>query len=237
MSNYIQTLACIVARLVANSKQIGWGQYLQPLVNITVVNKSIGGRSARSYTVEGRFDEILKVVKSGDIVVIEFGHNDGGSPNSASDNGRSDCPGTGSETCKSGKTGDTVYTFNYYITNAAKAYIEKGAQVIISSQTPNNVWEGGSYNDSPSRFVAYAATAAKNAGKGASFVDHFQATANAYKKIGGTDTNALYPKDHTHTSPAGAKLVAEAFADAINRENNGSTPLKPYLVQPVKQAW
>jgi rhamnogalacturonan acetylesterase len=56
----------------------GWGQYINKYVNIGVVNKAIGGRSARSYWNEGRFQEVANLVKSGDIVVIEFGHNDGG---------------------------------------------------------------------------------------------------------------------------------------------------------------
>ncbi|KAK1774027.1 hypothetical protein QBC45DRAFT_426180 [Copromyces sp. CBS 386.78] len=59
--------------------------------------------------------------------------------------GRSDCSGTGSEVCISGKTGEKVYTFNYYVETAAKAIIAKGASVIFSSQTPNNLWEGGTY--------------------------------------------------------------------------------------------
>ena len=109
-------------------------------MTIPVVNKAIGGRSARSYTNEGRFEEIVGLVKEGDIVVIEFGHNDGGSPNGSNDNGRSDCPGTGSETCTSGKTGETVYTFNKYVEDAANAYLAKGAGVVVSSQTPNNLW-------------------------------------------------------------------------------------------------
>lgn len=207
----------------------GWGQYLGKYVTIPVVNKAIGGRSARSFFNEGRFTEMEKLVTAGDIVIIEFGHNDGGSPSSASENGRSDCPGTGSETCKSGKNGETVYTFGHYIEAAAKSYIAKGASVIISSQTPNNVWEGGQYSSAPSRFVAYAATAAKNVGTGSSFVDHFQAVANMYFKLGSTKTNALYPKDHTHTSPGGADLSAQAFAQAISRDFNGTAPLKAYL--------
>lgn len=170
---------------------------------------------------------------AGDIVVIEFGHNDGGSPNSASDNGRSDCPGTGSEVCTSGKTGEKVYTFNYYVETAAKAIIAKGASVIFSSQTPNNLWEGGSYGGygTPVRFVGYASLAAKNlAGTGkASFVDHYQAVANMYLKLGNTKTNSLYPSDHTHTSPEGADLVAKAFAQAVKLAWNGTTPLQKYL--------
>ncbi len=198
-----------------------------------MVNKAISGRSARSYTNEGRFTEIEKLLVSGDIVVIEFGHNDGGSPTSASDNGRSDCGGTGNEVCISGKTGEKVYTFNHYVEAAARSFIAKGAKVIVSSQTPNNVWETGTYSSAPSRFVGYAALAAKNVGTGASFLDHFQAVAALYLKLGSAKTNALYPSDHTHTSPAGADLVAQAFVQAIGRDFNGTTPLKEYLKAPV----
>lgn len=212
-----------------DGKTDGWGPYISKYVTIPVVNKAIGGRSARSYTNEGRFTAIANLVKSGDIVVIEFGHNDGGSPTSSSDNGRSDCPGTGSETCISGKTGEIVYTFNRYVENAARTYIAKGAKVILSSQTPNNLWETGTFSATPPRFVKYASTAAKNVGSGASFVDHFQSVANMYKKLGNSATNALYPADHTHTSPRGADLSAQAFAEAIQKNLNGTTPLSAYL--------
>lgn len=198
-------------------------------MTVPVVNKATGGRSARSYTNEGRFTEIANLVKAGDIVVIEFGHNDGGSPTTATDNGRSDCPGTGEETCKSGKDGSTVYTFGHYVKAAAKTYIAKGAKVVISSQTPNNLWEGGAYSASAPRFVAYAAQAGKEVGTGGSYVDHFQAVANMYKKLGNSATNVLYPKDHTHTSPKGADLSAQAFAQAIKVSLNGVTPIQPLL--------
>ena len=201
------------------------------------MNKAISGRSARSYTNEGRFTELEKLVNAGDIIIVEFGHNDGGSPTSSTENGRSDCPGTGSETCRSGKTGETVYTFNHYIEAAARGLIAKGASVIISSQTPNNAWEGGRFSSAPSRFVAYAASAAKNVGKGASFVDHFQATINMYAKLGNAKTNALYPKDHTHTSPEGGDLVAQSFVQAVSMDYNGTTPLKAYVKSPAPQVF
>jgi rhamnogalacturonan acetylesterase len=107
--------------------------------------------------------------------------------------------------------------------------VAKGASVVVSSQTPNDVWEGGKYNGAPSRFVGYAAAAAKDVGRGASFVDHFQAVADMYLKLGAAKTNALYPKDHTHTSPEGADLVAQAFVEAVARDWNGTTPLKAWL--------
>lgn len=199
-------------------------------MTIPVVNKAIGGRSARSYSNEGRFSEIADLVQSGDVVVIEFGHNDGGSPNGADDNGRSDCPGTGDEECTSGKTGETVYTFNRYVEDAARAYLDKGASVVVSSQTPNNLWETGTFQPAAPRFVGYAAVAGENlASDSAAFLDHFQAVANAYQAAGADAVNAFYPNDHTHTSPEGADLVAQAFAQAVSLDFNGTTALKDYL--------
>lgn len=76
----------------------GWGQYFQYSASVTVSNQAIGGRSARSFTREGRFQTIINSVQSGDWVIIEFGHNDGGSL-TPTDNGRTDCGGNGTETC------------------------------------------------------------------------------------------------------------------------------------------
>ena len=211
----------------------GWGTYIGDLLTVPAVNKAIGGRSARSYTNEGRFQAVADLVVDGDIVVIEFGHNDGGSPES-NDNGRSDCPGAGTETCISDATGETVYTFVFYVIQAAKLMLSKGATVILSSQTPNNQWEGGSYGGSPSRFVGYQKVAADAlASDDVTFVDHFQAVSNMYLQLGSDAVNALYPNDHTHTSPEGAKLSAQAFAQAIYQAMNGTTSLKGHIAEPV----
>jgi lysophospholipase L1-like esterase len=58
--------------------QAGWGQMLPELVNskVTVVNKAIGGRTARRFISEGRLAEILKVIKAGDYLLVQFGTND-----------------------------------------------------------------------------------------------------------------------------------------------------------------
>ena len=169
---------------------------------------------------------------SGDIVVIEFGHNDGGSL-TPTDNGRTDCGGTGDETCEttyeyvsiSYKTrgraltsavsgvAETVLTFPRYLENAAKSITAKGASVVISSQTPNNPYESGTFVHSGSRFVDMAALAATNAG--VDYVDHGQYTANAFEASGADTVNAYFPNDHTHTSAVGALAVADAFVRGI----------------------
>lgn len=137
----------------------GWGQYLQYSLdadNYTVENDAKAGRSARSYTREGRFQTVADSLESGDWVVIEFGHNDGGSL--SSDNGRTDCYGDGDQTCSTtyDGTAETVLTYPKYYENAAALFLAKGAKVIMSSATPNNICESGTCTWSTSRFDYYA---------------------------------------------------------------------------------
>ena len=56
----------------------GWGQVLGSFFNddITIVNKAVNGRSTRSFINEKRWDSISKILKPGDYVFIQFGHND-----------------------------------------------------------------------------------------------------------------------------------------------------------------
>ena len=62
-----------------DAPQQGWGQRMQELVKdgVTVKNRSIGGRSTKSFKAEKRWEGLLREVKKGDFVIIQFGHNDG----------------------------------------------------------------------------------------------------------------------------------------------------------------
>ncbi|KAF1348577.1 Rhamnogalacturonan Acetylesterase [Delphinella strobiligena] len=202
----------------------GWGEYIKYSLSIPVVNDAKAGRSARSYTREGRFDTITNTVQSGDFVIIEFGHNDGASN---PDNGRSDCPGSSTEVCTYtyDNAEETVYTFPQYLEWAAANMTAKGATVIISSQTPNNPDETGAFVDSPARFVALAQTAASTAD--VDYVDHNAYAYQAYKKLSVSAVNAMYPNDHTHTSPEAAALMAQSFIRGLVC---GDSTLKSYVV-------
>lgn len=56
----------------------GWGQVLPLFFNSDVVidNRAVNGRSTRSFINEKRWEAIYKVLKPGDYVFIQFGHND-----------------------------------------------------------------------------------------------------------------------------------------------------------------
>ncbi|KAI1135537.1 carbohydrate esterase family 12 protein [Hypoxylon sp. FL0543] len=192
----------------------GWGEYLKYSFgpDYVVHNAAIGGRSARSFTREGRFTEVANVVKPGDWVVIEFGHNDGGSL--STDNGRTDCPGDGAQTCQTTYNGvqETVLTYPAYYKNAAKLFLDKGAKVILNSPTPNNVCESGTCVSDESRFDYYAwHAAAELASPDVYHVPHKQYAVQAMKNLGPEIVNANYPKDHTHTGPYMADVMAGSF--------------------------
>lgn len=60
--------------------QTGWGQVAADYFDtskVEVINRSIGGRSLKSYNNDGRLDRILTEMHPGDYVFIQFGHNDG----------------------------------------------------------------------------------------------------------------------------------------------------------------
>jgi len=188
----------------------GWGQYLAKYFTIPIVNKAHAGTSARSFTELGDFNATFALVESGDWAVIEFGHNDG---TSSPDNGRSDCVGPDyATTCvvqNSSGQNLTIHTFNYYIQNAITTLAAKGVNTIVSSHTPDDIWPFGT----PDRFVGYASLAASNTGQ--TYVDHYDYVVQAYEALGETEVNTFYPIDHTHTSPTGAQVVADAFVKGL----------------------
>ena len=56
----------------------GWGQVLQEFTKpgIKVQNRATCGRSTKSFRDEKRWERILRDLKPGDFVMIQFGHND-----------------------------------------------------------------------------------------------------------------------------------------------------------------
>ena len=57
----------------------GWGMALQEYFDSTFIrvdNHAVNGRSSKSFITEGCWDKVLSLIKPGDYVIIQFGHND-----------------------------------------------------------------------------------------------------------------------------------------------------------------
>lgn len=65
-------------RLPAAYPEMGWGMMLPCglVPGVKVDNRAIAGRSTKTFIGEGRLDRILGDLARGDVVLIQFGHND-----------------------------------------------------------------------------------------------------------------------------------------------------------------
>ncbi|MEP7341763.1 MAG: pectinesterase family protein [Acidobacteriota bacterium] len=63
---------------LADNPERGWGQLLPVFFGdgVAIKNHAMNGRSTKSFIDEGRWDAVLKHLRAGDWVFIQFGHND-----------------------------------------------------------------------------------------------------------------------------------------------------------------
>mgnify|MGYP001082440099 CR=1 FL=1 len=64
--------------LKKENQERGWGQMLPVYLQgkIKVDNHAVNGRSSKSFIDEGRWDNVMSLIRPGDYVIIQFGHND-----------------------------------------------------------------------------------------------------------------------------------------------------------------
>lgn len=199
--------------------QWGWGE---PLVDffdatkINVVNRAIGGRSSRTYINEGRWDELLAMLKPGDFVVFQFGHNDSGSLDDPS-RARGTLPGVGDETREIDnpitKKHEVVHTFGWYMAKYVSDTQAKGATPIVCSLIPRKIWKDGKVVRGADSFGGWARQVA--ASKSVGFIDLNELIARRYDALGEAQVEPLFADPHTHTSRAGAEMNAEVVTAGL----------------------
>jgi lysophospholipase L1-like esterase len=220
----LPTLFIIGDSTVRNSTQglQGWGDVIGgsfDQTRIKVENRARGGRSSRTFVTEGLWDQILNVLKSGDFVLIQFGHNDGGPVNEAA-RARGSLRGTGDETEEIDnlltKKHEVVHTYGWYMKKFIVDSKARGATPIVLSQIPRNIWKDGKVERVSSTYGGWAAAVATSTG--AFFFDLNDHVASKYESIGQEKVAQEYfLTDHTHTTPAGAAFNAQAVVFGITR--------------------
>jgi lysophospholipase L1-like esterase len=188
----------------------GWGERIAPFFDgnkINVVNHAIGGRSARTYFTEGRWDKVADTLRPGDFVIIQFGTNDGGRIGDPANKNRADGKGIGDETVEDTKpngTKELVHTFGWYMAKFAAGAKAKGATVILCSPIPHKQhWES---DRDFANVAAWDAQVAKN--NGALFFDLTLVITDAYKKVGRDKVETFFADKGTHTTDSGAQFNA-----------------------------
>ena len=211
--------------------QWGWGDYLGQYFDpgkINVVNRAVGGTSSRTYQTEGHWDRALAWVKPGDFVIMQFGHNDNGSP----ETGRTAIKGIGTETLAvdnpTNHQHELVLTFGGYLRKYIADTRAKGATPIVCSLVPRKLWKDGSIVRNRDTHAGWAEQVAEAAN--VAFVDLNELIAQRYDALGPEKVNPLFADEHTHTTAAGAELNAQCFIAGLKALTNNL--LAPYLRDP-----
>lgn len=223
---------------VGTTGQRGWGDEIARFFDekkINVVNRAIGGRSSRTFITEGRWEGILGEIHAGDIVLMQFGHNDASPinekpPVTSSTRARGTIKGNGDETEEvdnilTGKH-EVVHSYGWYMRQYITTAKAKGAVSIVCSPIPRKSWSPeGKINRASGSYGLWARQAATQ--EGALFVDLNEIIARGYEALGAPAVEPYFADKGTHTSVAGAQYNARAVVSGLN--GLAKNPLAPYL--------
>jgi lysophospholipase L1-like esterase len=215
--------------------QWGWGDFIAPMFDTTrinVVNRAVGGLSARTFISQGYWDRVLALVKPGDFVMVEFGHNDA-SPVNDTLRARGVLPGVGSDSVVidnliTKQKGEVVYSFGEYLRKFVRETRARGATPIINSLTPRKFWENGRIRRTHDGFADWAEQVARN--EGVAFVNLTELASAKMDTMPPARVDSLFGDANLHSSARGAELNAHAVVEGL-RALGGSDPLREYLRQ------
>jgi lysophospholipase L1-like esterase len=196
----------------------GWAGHLGVFFDqarVNVVDRALGGLSSRSYVSYGYWERALGIIKAGDFVLMQFGHNDSG-PVNDDFRARGSLPGVGDESLEienilRGGARETVRSYGWYLRLMASEARKLGASPLICSPVPRLAWDGQRIVRSP--YVDWAMEAA--ALEEVPFVDLGAAVARRYEELGPETVKALFLEDGTHASSAGARLWARSVVETL----------------------
>lgn len=197
--------------------QWGWGNPIAAYLDqskINVVNRAVGGLSSRTYRSSGHWDRTKALIKKGDWVVMQFGHNDA-SPVNDNSRARGVLRGTGPEkqdinNLLTGKP-ETVFTYGAYLRGYVAEIRALGATPVICSPVIRKRWEadGKTVTRAGGNFAGWAAEVAKQ--EGVAFIDLNEWGAKRYEALGKDVVATLFPPDPetVHTNWLGAAVNAQ----------------------------
>ena len=194
-----------------NAPITGWGQVLGEFIpGVNVVNKSMGGRSTKSFLADGRLVAIEQAIQPGDLMLIQFTHND---------------------------TSDLVWRhtdpYTSFAANLA-LYVDTarihGATPVLMTPIPRRYWRNGELLDAHGDYPDAIRLVAMQKG-----VPLLEITREAMKTLRDMGEEATYPlymnvepglypaypngsKDDTHTQRAGAEFYARMTADMLRQQ-------------------
>lgn len=221
---------------IGTGGQWGWGDFLAPYFQtnrINVVNDALGGTSSRTFY-RDRWPGVRRMIKPGDFVIMQFGHNDSSPINEtvadAHARSRGTLKGVGDETREIDniltKEHEVVHSFGWYEKQIVAEARAKGATPMVCSLIPHNHWKNGRAARNQNDYAGWAGEVAQS--EDAPFLDINEIIARRYDVMGQEKVKPLFIVGAgPHTSMAGAETNAACVVAALKGlEEN---PLEKFL--------
>ena len=194
-----------------------WGQMLPRFFKpeIAIANHGESGETYRDSIGRRRLDKIISVMKPGDVLMMQFGHND--------------------QKQIAAKSGGPFTTYKEELKKHVEALRAHGGQAIVLSPMERRGFdENGKVRPS---LIEYA-TAAKQAAEelGVPFIDLNTMSKPLYEALGSERSALAFATiggktDNTHTSNFGSYELAKCIVDQIKKQN---LPIAKYIVDDFK---
>lgn len=204
----------------------GWGQVFQPFFvkdsmpqvkklfkadAVVVDDRARGGRSTRTFFQEGRWRSVYEALKPGDVVIMQFGHND------AAEN-------------KTERYVD-IEGYKEFLRLFVSQTLQKGARPIVLTPVARNYpWKDGKLENVHGDYPQAAKEVASQFG--VTLIDLNQLSMDYFSQKGEDFVSKTYfmnlpagvyeaypdgQKDNTHFQPEGAKAVAQLVFDELKK--------------------
>lgn len=199
--------------LSKGSPERGWGMALQCYFDeafIRVDNHAVNGRSSKSFIDEGRWDRLLSLIRPGDYVIIQFGHND--------------------EKPQPDRHTDPGSTFDDNLARFVSETREKGGIPVVMNAVVRRNFNADTLVDTHGLYIVAPRDVASR--MHCYFVDANRITHDLEQSLGVEGSKRLHMwykpgehpalpqgrQDNTHYNAFGAHQVASLLADALTLE-------------------
>ncbi|MFE0384893.1 rhamnogalacturonan acetylesterase [Streptomyces bungoensis] len=184
--------------------ETGWGMALPFFLNkdVRVANHAMNGRSSKSFVDEGRLDAILAAIRPGDILLVQFAHND----EKATDPARYTEPWT---------------TYQDYLRRYVDGARARGARPVLATPVERRRFDADG-NAVPTHGDYPAAMRALAEETGVALLDVEALSLALWQRLGVEETKTYFnwtatERDNTHFNPPGAVAVARLVAQELRR--------------------
>jgi len=201
-------------KLAEKRPETGWGEMLQQHLDekkVSVDDRAQNGRSTKTFISEGRWQAIVDALRPGDIVFVQFGHND--------------------ESKDKGERYTPPEDFRKNLIRFVADVRSKKATIVLMTPVARRKFDKeGKLVDTHGEYPGIVRDVAKH--EKVKLIDMQQKTATLLTSYGDEpsrklflqlkpDENPNYPKgveDNTHFNPTGAAEVAKLVVDGIREQ-------------------